>query len=161
MTENENEVIEPEVVEEDPQISGVDSILTPQVLSFAKLVADGKSPTEAYRETHPETQSKARSLSRMAYQLAKNPKVREQITTLQEAVRLQIITEAPAAFGRIKELAENAKGEKVRLEANLEILDRAGLKPPQRIESIAVGLWGSLSAQDIKNMVRRRIENQT
>ena len=155
----EEKVLEPEVVEES-QISGEENIMTPQVLSFARLIADGKSPTQAYRETHPESQAKARTLSRMAYQLAKNPKVREQITILQEAVRLQIITEAPAAFSRIKDLAENAKAERVKLDANLEILDRAGLKPPNRVETIQVGLWGSLSSEDMRNLIRRRLENQ-
>lgn len=149
----------PEIVE-DEHISEDKPLLTPQVFEFAQLVASGKGPMEAYKITHPDSKAQARSIARLAYALAKNPKVREQIATIQEAVRLQIITEAPAAFVRLKELAENAKGEKVKLEANLEILDRAGLKPPARVEQISIGLWGSLSQEDMRNLVRRRIENQ-
>lgn len=154
-------VIEPEVVEDDDEfISGNTQILSPQVMKFATLVAQGVGPTDAYKDTYPDKVDRVRNLKQAAYKLAHSPKVKEQITIIQEAVRLQIITEAPAAFERIKELSENAKGEKVRLEANIEILDRAGLKPPQRVEQIQIGLWGSLSQQDMRQIVRRRLENQ-
>jgi hypothetical protein len=157
------EVLEPEVVEEvedTEPITGENSILSPEVFRFAQLVSTGIGPTEAYKQTYPDQALRAKNLTVMAYKLAKNPKVREQIGVLQEAVRLQLIAEAPAAFDRVKDLAENAKGEKVKLEANLEILDRAGLKPPSRVETVQIGLWGSLSQEDMRSVVKRRLENQ-
>ena len=162
MSEQEKEVLEPEIVEEadDTPITGTDPIFSLEAFSFAQRVASGVSPTEAYRQAYPDQALRAKNITVLAYKLAHNPKVREQIGILQEAVRLQIIAEAPAAFDRVKQLAETAKGEKVKLEANLEILDRAGLKPPNRVETIQIGLWGSLSQEDMRGMVRRRIENQ-
>lgn len=162
MNAKKNEILIPEVMEEtdDSPITGDSPIFAPEAFRFAQLVASGASPTEAYKQTYPDQALRSKNLTVMAYKLAHNPKVREQISILQEAVRLQLIAEAPAAFDRIKNLAENAKGEKVKLEANLEILDRAGLKPPNRVESIQIGLWGSLGAEDIRGLVKRRLENQ-
>lgn len=88
-------------------ISGDEPILEPHVLLFAKLLSDGKEPTAAYKESHPWSTAKPNSMAQMAYQLSKNQKVREQVTILQEAVRLQIIAEAPAAF-ILRDLAERA-----------------------------------------------------
>lgn len=161
MDDKKVEVLVPEVMEGDETpITGSDPIFAPEAFRFAQLVAGGASPTEAYKQTYPDQALRSKNLTVMAYKLAHNPKIREQITILQEAVRLQLIAEAPAAFDRIKQLAESAKGEKVKLEANLEILDRAGLKPPQRVEQIQIGLWGSLSQEDVRGMVKRRLENQ-
>lgn len=163
MSDTKIAVLEPEIVEEVEEmepITGTNAILSPEVFGFAQLVATGVGPTEAYKQTYPNQALRTKNLTIMAYKLAKNPKVREQIGVLQEAVRLQLIAEAPAAFDRVKDLAENAKGEKVRLEANLEILDRAGLKPPSRVETIQIGLWGSLSQEDMRSVVKRRLENQ-
>jgi len=166
MTKNAKkiEVIEPEVVDESsegsrvPLITGDRAILNPEVLLFATLVGQGEGLSSAYRKAFPGKAQRHR-LDVYAYQLAKNPKVREQISIIQEAVRLQIITEAPAAFERIRELAEGAQHEKIRLDANRDILDRAGLKPPQKVESLHVGLWGSLSQEDVRNMIRNKLEN--
>jgi hypothetical protein len=162
MEEETLESIVPEVVDESKEelLTGDVPILSTEAMQFAKLIADGRGPTEAYREIFPEKAGRTKWVSRAAYALAHNTKVREQITIIQEATRLQIVMEAPAAFERVKQLSESAKGEKVRLDANIEILDRAGLKPPQRVEQIQIGLWGSLSTEDMRNLVKRRIENK-
>ena len=155
----EDKVLEPEVMEDD-SIPMEGPLLSTEASKFAQLVASGKGPTEAYRQVFPDKVGRIKKLSQAAYALAHNPKVREQIAILQEAVRLQLIAEAPAAFERLKILSETASGEKVKLEANLQILDRAGLKPPQRVEQIQIGLWGSLSQEDMRSLVKRRLENQ-
>ena len=158
-----DETLEPEIVEEDVEksyVTGTIPILSTEAFKFAQLVASGVGPTDAYKKTYPDKAARLKHLAAAAYQLAHNPKVREQITVLQEAVRLQLIAEAPAAFERVRILSESASGEKVKLEANLQILDRAGLKPPQRVEQIQIGLWGSLSSQDMREIVKRRLENQ-
>jgi len=167
---SEEEVIEPEILVDDldeeekeearKTIPGAIPILSTEAFKFAQLVAMGKGPTDAFREVYPDRTARIKNLKQAAYTLAHNPKVREQISILQEAVRLQLIAEAPAAFERLKDLSENAKGEKVKLDANLQILDRAGLKPPVRVERLEIGLWGSLSPQDMRSLVKRRLENQ-
>jgi hypothetical protein len=157
----EDKAIEPEIVEEtNDLISGDRSILSPETMKFATLVAQGVGPSQAFRTVFPERAAEIKSVRHAAYLLAHNPKVKEQISLLQEATRIEIILEAPSAFERVKEIATNAKNEKVRLDANLDILDRAGLKPPQRVEQIQIGLWGSMSQEDMRNLVRRRLENQ-
>jgi len=65
---------------------------------------------------------------------------------------------APEALDRILDLAINAKQEKVRLQANLEILDRAGLGAPQKVEIAAVGLFGDAQPDDIIKMIRKNME---
>jgi hypothetical protein len=156
-----SQALEPEIVEDELDLIPTETpILSPEAFQFAQLIAEGAGPTEAYRKVYPDNPKTLKQLHQAAYVLARNPKVREQVAILQEAVRLQLIAEAPAAFERLTDLARNAKGEKVKLDANLEILDRAGLKPPQRVEKLEIGLWGSLSSQDMRNLVRRRLENQ-
>jgi hypothetical protein len=162
-TKNADQILEPEIVEEDEEkelVSGSIPILSTEAFKFAQLVASGVGPTDAYKQVYPDKALRLKRIAVAAYHLAHNPKVREQITIIQEAVRLQLIAEAPAAFDRLKELSENAKGEKVKLDANIEILDRAGLKPPQRVEQIQIGLWGSLSQEDMRSIVKRRLENR-
>ncbi len=154
---------EVELVHEDDtpnlMLTGERAILSPEVIQFATLVANKVGLTEAYRMAFP-GKKHYKNIGVYAYQLAKNPKVREQIAIIQEAVRLHIVAEAPAALSRLIDLAENAESEKVRFEANRDLLDRAGLKPPARVESIHVGLFGSASAEDLRQLIRNKLENQ-
>lgn len=145
--------------EEEPVLlTGDKTILSPEVMKFAVLVGNKVGPTDAYRIAFPE-KKQYKNLGVYAYQLAKNPKVREQIAIIQEAVRLQIIAETPSALARIIDLAENAESEKVRLEANKDLMDRGGLKPPQRVETLHVGLFGSANEEDIRLVIRNRLES--
>ncbi len=147
------------VTEEEPiLLTGEKSILSPEIMKFAVLVGNKVGPTEAYRIAFP-GRKHYKNLSVYAYQLAKNPKVREQIAIIQEAVRLQIIAETPGALARIIELSENAESEKVRFEACKDILDRGGLKPPQKVETLHVGLFGSASAEDMRRLIRSKLDD--
>lgn len=96
-------------------------------------------------------------MGRYASKLAKSPRIREQIELLQQAVRAHFVIMAPKAADRIEELAETAKSEKVKLAANQEILRQGGITPPQRVESIHIGIFGNASAEDMRNVVRAKI----
>jgi len=61
---------------------------------------------------------------------------------------------------RVKDLAINAKTERVKLDANLEILDRGGMKSPQRIESLQIGIFGSMNPEDMKEILRKNLEGK-
>jgi len=51
-----------------------------------------------------------------------------------EETRKSIVDAIPGALSQLKDLAYNAESESVRLQAVKDILDRAGLKPVDRIE---------------------------
>lgn len=131
-------------------------ICTAAEKQFAQLVADGVKPVDAYAQAFPE-KKESKWLRDYARQLAMEPRIREQIELIQQACRLQFVIEAPSALERMVRLAETADSEKVKLDANKDILDRAGLKPPDRVESVHVGIFGSASAEDIRNLLRQKM----
>ena len=140
-----------------PPISQTVEILDPAKMKFAQLVADGMTLTDAIKESYPELAA-SKWVSRYAHRLAKDPKIREQIESLQQAMRVQFVIAAPAALDRLEGLAENSTNEKVKLEANLELLNRAGMQPPQRVETLHIGLWGQLSAEDVRGMIKKNLD---
>jgi hypothetical protein len=153
----EPEIIEADVMEEEILTSK--PLLRDKAMTFATLVASGAELGEAYKIAFPE-KAHSKWVQVYAGRLAKNSKVKEHIALVQEATRLQIVLETPAAFERLVDLAENAKSEKVRLDANKDLLDRGGLKPPERIESINVGVFGSLSSDDMKAIIRSKLGSE-
>lgn len=60
----------------------------------------------------------------------------------------------------MKDLARNAKAERVKLDANLELLDRGGMKAPQRVENLQIGIFGSLEADDLKAILKKNLEEK-
>lgn len=151
MSDQENtKTDEPELLSDKP-------ILSEQNFRFASLVAGGKSAPEAYKEIFPE-RSSSKWVAINAYKLAKSPKIKEYIDTIQQATRLQIVLELPDALERVKELAATAKAERVKLDANLELLDRGGMKAPQRIENLQIGIFGSLQPNDMKELLRKNLK---
>jgi len=148
----EKEVLVPEVVDDTPS----KSILAPEAMLFATAIASGMRMDEAYIMSHPDKAS-SKWVSAYANRLAKNPKVKEHIALIQEATRLQIVLAAPEAFNRLKELSETAKSEKVRLDATRDLLDRGGLEPPRRVETLSIGVFGSLSSEDMRNIIRGKL----
>lgn len=133
-------------------------IMDPSKMKFAALVADDWTLMDAFKEAFPELSS-SKWVSRYAHRLAKDPKIREQVEELQQAMRVQFIINAPRALDRLEEIAETSKNERVKLDANIEILNRAGMQAPQRIETLHIGLWGRLSSEDIRGMIKSNIDN--
>lgn len=121
------------------------------------MVATGDTLVDAFTEAFPD-RSHSKWVHKYAYKVAKDPRIRDQIELIQQAVRAQFVIAAPKAFQNLLDLADNAKGEKVKLQANVEILDRAGLKPPEKVEMLHVGIFGSASNEDIRSLIRGRIE---
>lgn len=116
-----------------------------------------EATTAAYVEAYHPTTTKTKSIKDMAYQVLNRPAVRNLIDQLQQGVRYQFILMAPAAQERLEDLAIHAASEKVKLEANLQILDRAGFKPPEKVELATVGIFGSASADEIRNILRQNL----
>lgn len=131
--------------------------LTKRQLRFCEAVVEGKTLTQAFLEAWPEYKF-SKWVSNYASKIASDPKIRDQIEQLQQAVRTQFVINAPRALDRLEELAEEAKSEKVKLEANLQILDRAGLGAPQKVEMLHVGIFGNLSAEDVRSLIRKNID---
>ena len=61
---------------------------------------------------------------------------RELASEIREELNLNFISHAPKALQTLKELAESATSESVRLQASRDLLDRAGFKPADRHEMI-------------------------
>lgn len=72
-------------------------------------------------------------------------------------MRAKFVEMAPAAQERLEELAKNADSEKVRLEANIQILDRAGLKPPDKVELAGVGIFGDAPMDEIVKLIQKNL----
>lgn len=131
---------------------------TDQQLAFAKDVVETNfdNITESYRKAYPNAASKY--ASQEAYRLLRNKHIKTLIEQIQQDMRSKFVLLAPAALERLEDLAENADSEKVKLEANKEILDRAGLKAPDKVELSLPGVFGSADPEDIKKAIRRKQE---
>jgi len=90
-------------------------------------VANGGRGTQAARDAGYADKSAHVEANR----LLKNPLI------LQEIYRrtvMELGASAPQALATVRELAVSAKSDYVRLEASKDILDRAGLKAPDRVD---------------------------
>jgi hypothetical protein len=127
---------------------------------FAQKVANGSQLVDAYQEAFPDKKLTAEHLRVYAYRLAHNPKIKDFIQTIQQAVRLRFVLSTPDAYEKMVALANNAKSEKVQFEATKEILDRGGLKAPERVESIQIGIFGSMEPEDLKALIKTKLEKE-
>ena len=131
---------------------------TENQLAFAQNVVESNfhNVTESYRQAYPNASEKWASIE--AYRLMRNPKIKGLIEQIQQDTRSKFILLAPAALERLEELAENADSEMVKLKANQEILDRAGLRAPDKVELSLPGVFGDASPDAIKQMIRSKQE---
>ena len=135
------------------------SSLNAKEAKFVELVgAQGFNLSEAYRLVYPEKAS-SKWAGIYASKLATSPKIKEQIELLRQAMRAQFAVLALKAVDRVEELAENARNERVKLDANIEILRQAGLAPPQRVENVHIGIFGNASAEDVRHLIRKKVDS--
>lgn len=127
---------------------------TDKQLAFAKDVVENnfENITESYRKAYPD--ASAKWAAQEAHRLMRNPRIKSLIEQIQQDLRSRFILLAPAALHRLEELAENADSEKVKLAANVEILDRAGLRAPDKVELSLPGIFGDADPEKIKQMIR-------
>ncbi len=118
------------------------------------IATDYENISESYRKAYPDSHSKWAGVD--AYRLLKNKHIKALIEQIQQDIRAKFVLIAPEALERLKYLADNADSEKVMLEANKEILDRGGFKPPEKVELSNLGIFGSADPEDIKRMIRDR-----
>lgn len=129
---------------------------TDNQLAFAKNVVESnfENITESYRQAYPNASCKW--AQQEAYKLMRNPRIKGLIEQISQDVRAKFTLLAPEALARVQELAENADSEKVKLAANLEILDRGGFRAPDKVELSLPGIFGEASPDAIKAMIRDR-----
>jgi hypothetical protein len=131
---------------------------TVQQTKFSQIYAETNDAILAYKLAYPENASKTKYVSSNAYHKLDNPKVKALIDEIQQGLRAQFIMLAPDALDQLVNLANNAESEKVKLEANKEILYGAGLRPPEQIEMKQVGMFGGASPEDIRDMIRAQLD---
>jgi hypothetical protein len=131
---------------------------TDKQLTFAKDIVETsfENITESYRRAYPN--SSAKWASQEAYRLMRNPHIKTLLEQLQQDMRAKFTLLAPEAMARLEALAEDADSEKVKLAANLEILDRAGLKAADKVELSLPGIFGDANPEAIKKMIRDKQE---
>ena len=127
---------------------------TEKQLAFARDLVETNfsNITASYRKAYPNASE--RWISQDAYQLLRNPKIKSLVEQIQQDTRSKFILLAPAALHRLEDLAENADSEMVKLKANQEILDRAGLRAPDKVELSLPGVFGDANPEDIKRMIK-------
>jgi phage terminase small subunit len=135
--------------------------LSAQQIKFAKVYAETHNAIEAYKAAYGEERaSKVKYLQSTAYHKLDDPGVRALIEHIQQGLRAQYIMAAPDAFENLCQLADHAESEKVRLEANKEILYGAGLKPPDEVTLRHTGIFGGVPISEIRNMIKNHVEDK-
>jgi hypothetical protein len=129
-----------------------------EVVKNSLELSDTDAAAVAYKEVYkPGPNITESGLRAIGGTVLNRPAVRSLIDSLQQGVRYQFILMAPAAQDRLEELAKDAKSEKVKLDANVEILDRAGFKPPDKVELAVAGIFGSASIEEVRDILRRNL----
>ena len=127
-------------------------------ITFAKIYNETGDAIEAYKIAYSENAKKVKYLKSTAYHKLDNPKIKELISEIQQGIRAQFVMLAPDALARIEQLAENAENERVKLDANKEILYGAGLKPPEQVEMKQVGIFGTATPEQLRDIIKAHIE---
>ena len=104
-------------------------MLTDKQAAFVKEFAlSGNATKSAIRAGYSERTSYQKG-HQLRYQLARQ---------IEDETRKLMQSAVPGALEQIVDLAARATSEQVRLQADKDIMDRAGLKPTERIENITV-----------------------
>lgn len=132
--------------------------LTSKQAIFARHYAETNDAVEAYKAAYPDSVPTTKYLSNAASGKLNNPRVKSLVEEIQQGMRAQFVMLAPDALNNIIHLANHAESEKVKLEANREILYGAGLKPPEEVQLKAIGVFGSASPEEIRDLIRASLE---
>lgn len=128
---------------------------------FAKVYAETGDAVKAYKAAYGEERAgKIKYLSSTASQKLKSPVIKSLVEDMQQGMRAQFILLAPDALNNLWDLANSAASEKVRLEANREILYGAGLRPIEEVKLTSSGLFGGATVDDIRSLIKQHIEEQ-
>ena len=133
--------------------------LTAKQIAFAKIYAEnGGDAVAAYKEAYGKDQKQVKYFSSTASHKLDDPRVRGLIEEIQQALRAQYVLLAPDALQNIVDLANNAENERVRLDANKEIMYGAGLKAAEEVKLSGTGIFGDKTTDDLKEMIRAHLE---
>lgn len=126
---------------------------------FAEIYAETNDAVQAYKVAYLEDSKKeVKYLKSTAFHKLDNPGIRALIDDIQQAMRAQYVMLAPEALDNLVDLATNAENEKVKLDANREILHGAGMRPVEEVTLKAVGIFGGVSLSEIKERLRQNME---
>jgi len=126
-------------------------LLTPEEKTYIKLRATGVSKDDAYAMAFEEDGG-SWELTQKATALEKREDIVAELQRLKEELKKKIVEEAPNAFERLVELSKYARSEKVRLDANKNILDRAGFNEPVKLQTLAI--FSFMTPEQLKEMLR-------
>lgn len=126
-------------------------LLTPEERIYAKLRSIGLSKPEAYKIAFDDDSPRS-ELSLKADSLESRQEILSELQRLKDHLKHEILKEAPNAFKRLVELSRFAKSEKVRLDANRDILDRAGFSEPVKLQSFAI--FSFFTPEQLKEILR-------
>lgn len=125
-----------------------------------EFVNNGGNATKAYQQAYPNNSISKGDLNKRASECLRSPGVKKLIEEIQQECRTRFIHEAMDAFDRLLYLSKFADSEKVKLDANIEILDRSGLKAPERVELTTLGAFGNAAPEEIRQEVKKRQEER-
>jgi len=132
---------------------------TAKQLKFAEEYARTGNARASYRIAYPDCSPD--NASPESYKLLRNPNIKALVEQIQQDMRARFVLLAPEAQERLETLARTASSEHVRLQANLEILDRAGLDAPKKVELSGLGVFGEAKPEDISAAIKRQCEEKT
>ena len=131
---------------------------------FCQLVAHEpeRKLVDAYAEAYVIERDKLESdsVAWMASKMYSKPNIKARIEAIQQQCRTRFVDLAPKAIDQIEQLSTSSKNEMVRLKASQEILHQSGLIPPTRVEMAHVGIFGQASAEDVRAMLRKNLEEK-
>jgi phage terminase small subunit len=132
---------------------------TEKQLKFVEEYTKTGNASASYREAYPECSPN--NAGSEGYKLLRNPNIKALVEQIQQDMRARFVLIAPEAQERLEYLSKTAISEHVRLQANLEILDRAGLDSPKKVELSGLGVFGEAKPDDLKDMIKRKCEEET
>ena len=126
-------------------------LLSPEEKTYVKLRAAGIPKNDAYAMAFNEEGGEMELVAK-ASSLERRHDIVAELQRLKEELKKKIVEEAPDAFNRLVELSKFARSEKVRLDANKDILNRAGFQEPVKLQTLAI--FSFMTPEQLKEMLR-------
>ena len=110
---------------------------------------------KAYKEAFDEPDLDDERAYNRAYKLEKKGNIHAYIESLKEAVKVKILEEAEPSFIRLVGLAESAKNEMVRFQANKLLLNLGGFS--ESVKFSQVNILNLITPEQLSSLIRESI----
>lgn len=125
--------------EQEPRRISLEEILTIEDREYGRnRIVRAQDKAEAFINAYDRKELSKVAATNKAEAIERRPNVRQYLAELQTIVRECIIAESPHAFDRIINLATTAESERVQLDANRFIVEKAGFKDPVALASLNI-----------------------